>query len=244
MFWKRKCIEVYSRQAFFSSISQHKKRLAGFSHELCYQNLLATFDSKLANLTFFFDAARGPISKHFLRHEKNVIQIEEGTEAGSFLRLLEHVSRLSLDLDTILYFVEDDYLHRPGWGDVLLDGFQIPGVEYVTLYDHKDKYFLYPDLTSRVFASSRCHWRTIPSTTNTFAVRVKTLQRDLQVHYSYSEKRSISADHEKFSRLTSQGSMLISPIPGWSTHSEPEFASPFIDWELYFEAARKRSKKE
>lgn len=182
-------------------------------------------------LPFFFDAAKGPLAEHYLKAEKNVIQIQEGTEAGSFLRLLDHVSHLDLHPETILYFVEDDYLHRPGWLDVLLEGIQI--AEYVTLYDHKDKYFLYPDLASRIFATSICHWRTTPSTTNTFALRFKTLIRDLTTHRKFSEGRAISSDHEKFCQLHAQGSMLISPMPGWSTHAEPEFASPCIDWEPY-----------
>lgn len=233
IFWKPKArrVEVFSRQAFFSSISSHKKRIPGFSHKRCYQNLLETFDFSKANLTFFFDAAKGPLAEHFLKDETNVIQIKEGTEAGSFLRLLDYVSKLDLHPETILYFVEDDYLHRPGWLDVLLEGIQT--AEYVTLYDHKDKYFLYPDLTSRIFVTSRCHWRTTPSTTNTFAFRYKTLIRDLSLHREFSQDRKISSDHEKFCQLQAQGTMLISPMPGWSTHAEPEFASPCIDWEQY-----------
>jgi hypothetical protein len=229
-FWcKPKKIEVFCRQAFFSSVSQHKKRFPGFSHELCYKNFKETFDPKEANLTYLFDAARGPLSEHFLKNEKNVIQIQEGTEAGSFLRLLDHVSKLDLHPETILYFVEDDYLHRPGWLPLLREGLKI--AEYVTLYDHKDKYFLYPELSSRIFVSEKSHWRTTPSTTNTFALRFKTLLRDLAIHRKFSENRAITADHEKFCHLQRQGIILISSIPGWSTHAEPEFSSPCIDWQ-------------
>jgi hypothetical protein len=231
IFWKPKRVEVFSRQAFFSTISHRKKRIPGFSHEKCYLNLLETFDFKRANLTFFFDRAKGPLSEHFLKNEKNVIEIQEGTEAGSFLRLLDHVSRLELHPETVLYFVEDDYLHCPGWLDVLLEGLAI--ADYATLYDHKDKYFLYPDLTSRIFAGPTCHWRTTPSTTNTFALRFKTLLRDLPIHRKFSMDRAISSDHEKFCQLQAEGAMLVSPMPGWSTHAEPEFASPCIDWEKY-----------
>lgn len=226
-----KKIEVFSRHAFFSSISRHKKRIKGFSHEKCYQNLIETFDFDRANLTFFFDAARGPLSEHYLKNEKNVVQIEEGTEAGSFIRLLDYVTKLDLHPETVIYFVEDDYLHRPDWLDILLEGVAI--ADYATLYDHNDKYFLYPELKSRIFATSSCHWRTTPSTTNTFALQFKTLIRDLSIHQKFSLGRAISADHEKFCYLEAQGIMLISPMPGWSTHAEPEFASPCIDWEQY-----------
>ena len=227
-------IEVFSRHCLLSTISQHKKRTPGFSREACYANFLETINPSLANVTFLLDVARGDRDLHFLPKE-NTIEIKEGTESGSFLRLLDHVSKLPLHPDTILYFVEDDYIHRPGWVDILLEGFQVPNIDYVTLYDHRDKYFLpmYNGLTARLFATPSCHWRTAPSTTQTFATRFKTLLRDLPLHREYSTGREISADHEKFLHLQRRGATLISSIPGWSTHAEPEFASPCIAWETF-----------
>lgn len=228
-------IEIFSRQCFFSSISQHKQRPDLFSRELCYRNLVETLDPSLANLTFFYDGARGPLERHFLHQEKRfpIVQIQEGTEGGSFLRLLDYVETLSLHPDTILYFVEDDYLHRPGWIEVLLEGFQIKEADYLTLYDHRDKYFFkeYEKLQSRLFATASCHWRTTPSTTQTFAVRLKTLRQHLAIHRRFSEGRKISADHQKFCLLHRLGATLLSAVPGFSTHLESEFLSPCFDWE-------------
>ncbi len=189
-------------------------------------------DPKKAKITFFLDVAKG--TDHFLPKE-NVIEINEGTESGSFLRMLDYVASKKFHPDTILYFVEDDYLHRPGWLEVLLEGFSIPEADYITLYDHKDKYFapMYKELKSRLFATNSCHWRETPSTTQTFATRFKTLVRDLPIHQKYSEGRDISQDHEKFLELGRQGATLISSIPGFSTHAEPEFASPCINWESF-----------
>ncbi len=244
IFWKRTeenqtapflgKIEVFSRHCIFSLISQHKKRFPHFSRELCYQNLLATIDRGKTNLTFLLDLAKGSRENHFLKEA--AIEIHEGSEAGSFLRLLDCVVERNFHPETILYFVEDDYLHRPGWIDILIEGFTVEGAEYVTLYDHRDKYFLplYDDLTSHIFATQSSHWRTIPSTTQTFAVKVKTLMRDLKVHRHYSIGQTISRDHDKFCHLTKRGVRLISSIPGFSTHAEPEFASPCIDWESMF----------
>ncbi|MBI5272453.1 MAG: hypothetical protein HY861_00535 [Chlamydiia bacterium] len=230
-------IQVFSRHTLFSRISQHKKRLPHFSHEACYHNLLHTIDRTRADLSFLFDASNGPLHQHFLSKEKSVIQIQAGSEADSFLYLLEYIETLRLAPDTILYFVEDDYLHRPGWTQILEEAFQIPAVDYATLYDHRDKYFLYPKLTSRIFTSFSCHWRTIPSTTHTFATRVRTLLEDLKYHRRYSRDRQISADHEKFCKLTNKGRLLISSMPGWSTHAETDYASPCIAWEQYFDAS-------
>jgi hypothetical protein len=230
-------IEVFARHCMVSKISQHKKRLAGYSREKCFHNLLSTLDRDQANLTVIFDVNGGKLSEHFLAGypEEKIVTIQAGTEALAFLLLLDYIASLSLHPDTIIYIVEDDYLHRPFWADLLREAFLLPGVDYVTLYDHRDKYFLpiYSKLTSRLLISSRSHWRTTPSTTNTFAVRFGTLIKDLSIHQRYSCNCSITADHKKFCRLIKNGRMLISPIPGWSTHCEMEYASPCVQWDSF-----------
>ncbi len=223
-------IEVFVRHCNYSSISAHKKRPSQFNKEACHRNLLATSDHRV-HFTYFLDVARE--GDHFLKDQ--AIQIKEGTESGSFLRMLEHVEKLDLHPDTILYFLEDDYIHRPGWVDVLFEGFSTPA-DYVTLYDHRDKYTAYPKLTSKLFATPSCHWRTTPSTTNTYAMRFSTFLQDLSIHRRFSLGRNVTADHDKFCFLGKKGAVLVSSIPGWSTHADPEFASPCIDWEpLYKE---------
>lgn len=240
MFWKKKPkIELFVRHCNFSEVSQHKNRIEGFSRQKCFENLLATLDPQRVKATFLLDTFHPTENKHFLLQQSDfpVIEIQEGTETGSFLRLLDHVASLDLDPETIVYFLEDDYLHREGWVDVLLEGFSIPEASYVTLYDHRDKYFLpiYKELTSKIFHTSSCHWRTTPSTTNTYAMKYRTLMQHLPIHRQFSLDRKISADHEKFLELGRQGATLISPIPGWSTHIELNLTSPCIDWELFFQ---------
>jgi hypothetical protein len=239
MFWKKSPkIELFVRHCHFSEVSQHKNRLPGFSRQKCFENLLATLDRKRVNVTFLLDTFYPSEQKHFILNQTEfpVIEIKEGTETGSFLRLLDHVTSLKLDPSTIVYFLEDDYLHREGWIDVLHEGFSIPDASYLTLYDHRDKYFLplYKELASKIFLTSSCHWRTTPSTTNTYAMKYETLLRDLPTHQKFSEGRKISADHEKFLELGRQGATLISPIPGWSTHVEEKLTSPCVDWEILF----------
>ncbi len=226
-------IEVFVRHCHFSKVSEHKARLPNFSRQRCHENLLSTLDSKKANITFLLDTFHPSQEPHFVLQQKEypVIQISEGSETGSFLKLLDHVISLNLSDDTICYFLEDDYIHKNGWVDILYEGFTLPNADYITLYDHRDKYFLYPDLASKIYHTASCHWRTTPSTTNTYAMKYKTLKRDLEVHREFSLNRKISADHDKFSKLTSQGATLLSSIPGWSTHAEPDYASPCTAWE-------------
>lgn len=238
MFWKNPKIELFVRHCNFSEVSQHKNRLEGFSRQKCFENLLSTLDKRV-NVTFLLDEFHSSEKPHFILEQTDfpVIQIKEGTETGSFLRLLDHVSSLHLKPETIVYFLEDDYLHRDGWIDVLLEGFSIPEASYVTLYDHRDKYFLsiYKELTSKIFHTPSCHWRTTPSTTNTYAMKYGTLMEHLPIHRQFSLGRKISADHEKFLELGRQGAALISSIPGWSTHVELNLASPCFDWEMFFQ---------
>lgn len=237
MFFKKRepKIELFVRHCHFSTISAHKKRIASLTREVCFENLMSTVKDAPVNVTFFLDTFHPMAQPHFVKMQKRfpVVEICEGTEAGSFLRLLDHVSSLDLDPETIVYFLEDDYVHRAGWPRVLFEGFTIPQADYVTLYDHRDKYFhpSYGTLESKIFHTASCHWRTTPSTTNTFAMRFKTLLRDLEVQRAFSQNVKISKDHEKFCKLREQGATLISSIPGWSTHTEEEFASPCVEWQ-------------
>lgn len=230
-------IEVFARHCIVSKISQHKNRFPGYSREKCFRNFISTLDRDQANLTLILDSFYGKSDGHFLAGypQEKIVNIQAGTEALSFLQLLAYIVSLPLHPDTIIYIVEDDYLHLPGWIPLMREGLLLPGVDYVTLYDHRDKYFLpiYSHLTSRIFITPNSHWRTIPSTTNTFAVRFGTLLKDLPVHQRFSCNCSISRDHAKFCSLKRRGRLLISPMPGWSTHCESEFASPCVDWERF-----------
>ena len=229
-------IEVFVRYCYYSHASHHKRRDPAFSHERCFHNLMSTADFGKVNFTFFLDTHFVKGEPHFIHKQEQfpVVEIDAGSEGKSFLALLDHVMKKRLPKNTILYFLEDDYLHREGWADILLEGFTLPNVDYLTLFDHRDKYLDYPGLKSEIFQTQSCHWRTTPSTTNTYAMRLKTLKKHLHIHRAFSEGRDISADHDKFLELGRQGATLLSSIPGWSTHAEPEFASPCFDWSGLF----------
>lgn len=233
--FKEPPIEVFVRYCHYSSASAHKTRLKNFSKERCFHNLMETVDLRGVRFTFFLDSFYPAKRPHFILDQRQfpVIEIKAGNEASSFLQLLNYVSKQAFAPETIVYFLEDDYLHRKGWTEVLLEGFTIPMVDYVTLFDHRDKYFdlSYAQLQSKLFHTQSCHWRTTPSTTNTYAMRFKTLLEHLDVHLAFSQDRKISSDHDKFCRLHELGATLISSIPGFSTHAEPDYASPCIDWD-------------
>lgn len=241
MFWKKKNkIQLFVRHCHFSDVSQHKGRIKGFSRQKCHDNLLATVDVERVDITFLLDSFHPVSEPHFVTMQTQfpVIEIKEGSETGSFLKLLDYVMSLKLKDDTIIYFLEDDYLHREGWVDVLLEGFTTPGTSYVTLFDDRDKYEspMYTALFSKLFITETCHWRTTPSTTNTYAMQFKTLKEHLPIHRQFSEGRRITADYEKFLALGAIGTQLISPIPGWSTHVDAGHTSPCINWEAMLQS--------
>ena len=240
----KKPIEVFVRHCNFSEISYKKKRIKNFSKENCFNNLMETVNPKLANVTFFLDIYYPSKTPHFLDNNNiNYIRINEGNEAGAFLNMLDYVEKQKFSPDTIIYFLEDDYLHKSNWCEILLEGFTLP-FDYVTLYDHKNKYFdpMYENLISKIFYTKSCHWRTTPSTTNTYAMKYKTLKKHIDIHRKFSQDRLISADHAKFTFLKKNGSTLISSIPAWSTHTDLQFQSPCVNWESIIKKYKKKLK--
>lgn len=227
-------VKIFVRHCNFSRNSANKTRPSWFSKEGCFKNLLDTKES--CDLTVMFDGK--PNENHFLYNEKSVhIVCKDGfNDAASFMNLIEYVYSLDMADNTILYFLEDDYLHRPGWVKVLKEAFEKIDVDYVTLYDHPDKYDSegYSDLQSRLVITDSVHWRTTPSTTNTYAVKNSTFRKHYSIHREFCNlTRGHTHDHEKFLKLWEIGSNLISCIPGYSTHCEYGIMSPTVDWEKY-----------
>jgi len=99
------------------------------------------------------------------------------------------------------------------------------GVHYVSLYDHPDKYTpRYQGLQSQILVSNYCHWRTVPSSCGTFAIRAKTLKEDLDIHMGSL------GDHNKFTLLAERNRHIISAMPAFATHCVNPWTSPFRDW--------------
>jgi hypothetical protein len=133
--------------------------------------------------------------------------------------------------NSVIYFVEDDYLHRANSRKILEEGLEL--ADYVTLYDHRDKYmqlyYNYAEL-SYVFLSESTHWKTTASTTMTFATSLTIIQEDKEIIKKFLQNK-IPIDNEMFLELGKKGRTVISPIPGYSTHGDIRYLSPLIDWE-------------
>ena len=233
-------IHTFIRHCNFSANSVGKNRPIGFSREKCWENLKSTINKNIdTTITVIFDDT--PNKDHFLYNtqknkEYNIVCKNGGTDAHSFLNLINYVVEQSIGDDDIVYITEDDYLHKEDWNKIMLDAFQNMEVDYLTLYDHADKYFLpmYNNLTSAIIPTKLCHWRTTPSTTNTYACKFKTLKNHIEIHRQFCDlEKGFTRDHDKFTYLWQHGSNLISSIPGYSTHCEIEYMSPITNWEKY-----------
>lgn len=231
-------IEIFLRHSYYSRLQElpDRERPKWFNKRKVFENFKNTLNPSLVNYTIIYDEHYGSIDKTFLSTEKNVEIIDCGSECDSFLQTLDIVQSKNFDDDQIIYFLEDDYLHRPGWCDILLEGFSINS-SYVTLYDFE--HYIGKGYLSEIFVTQNSHWRAAPATTNTFACKYRTLLEDLEVHQKYSSSHAIkeedgfyfSKDYDKFWELHNNEKYLISSIPGWSTHCDANFISPTINWE-------------
>ena len=144
---------------------------------------------------------------------------------GSFWKLYELALGFAKE-DDIFYFAEDDYLHLPEAPAAIEEGLQY--FDYVTLYDHSDKYKVpgmpinpyakanrYSESTEIVKGATQI-WRTSNSTTMTFAVTGKTLKADADI-WSITKTAKKDFDFDNFCVITKQPllpkSRFIKQIP-------------------------------
>lgn len=215
--------------------SYKKERFQHANKKGCLENFLKHFPSE--EITLYADNVSDETYEWLQTYDLEVIRTNGGSSAAGFRIVLDEA--LKLDDTEIVYFVEDDYLHLENSRQVLLEGLE--RTDYVTLYDHVDKYmpaseggnpYIDEDAAeeTKVFLTKSSHWKLTNSTTMTFAAKVKTLREDEPIWRKYIEGKHPN-DFGCFIELRNNGRSLSSPIPGLSTHCEPMWAAPLIDWE-------------
>lgn len=203
------------------------RRPKGFDYEECYKNLLATSDLNTCKINIIYDSKEDNWVKH-LKYD-NLYEIDAKGDMASFFQTCGIIKDdESIQDGDLIYFLENDYKHVYGWWRKILELFQTyKGLDYVSLYDHKDKYFLpmYDDLVSKVFTTENHHWRSTPSTCGSFVVTKERFLEDFDI------LSTMSGDHNKWLWLNQNRSRtVISPIPGLSTHCMQGLMSPTIKW--------------
>jgi glycosyltransferase involved in cell wall biosynthesis len=220
-----------------------KYKLQNANKTYCLQNCIHVFGTEGFYL-FADNCKESTISKLNVLHV-NLYQTSLGNAAS-----WRHVVQFAInnfDHEDVIYLVEDDYLHLPGARQVLSEGIQI--ADYVTLYDHPDKYVSpeqggnpfvkYGGESTRVLLTNSSHWKITNSTTMTFATTVKTILKDKNIWWKYTSKNT-PQDFKAFGELCGHSLLknkfispkrkLISCIPGKATHTELNNLAPLADW--------------
>ena len=200
----------------------------------CYRSALFVFGKSA--WTVIADNASEETKQLVEECSGEIKHVKIGHGAGTFNIALDIA--LGLPDDEIVYFLENDYLHRYNADRVLESAFDLE-FDYVTLYDHPDKY-MNPfeggnpfcsnrSESTRVYLGKHCHWKLTNSTTMTFAAKVKTIKQDISVLRKWTSG-SHPHDFQMFTELTQRGRRLASPLPGYSTHGETRWLSPLTNW--------------
>jgi len=207
------------------------------NNENCLKNALQVFPTSEYDWSIIADniseETNNMIQKYISKDYINYVSVGHGAETFN-LALDEALS----SHDEIVYFIENDYLHRPNSGNVFKEGFEL-GASFISLYDHPDKY-IGPDQggnpyceggaeDTRVYLTKSCHWKITNSTTMTFASKVSTLKRTESILRKWTNGTHPN-DFNMFLELREQNELLITSIPGYSTHGETAWLSPLTDW--------------
>jgi hypothetical protein len=212
--------------------TDNKSRPNWFDYEKCFVNLLNTTKNKNVDIHVVMD---GKIEDNWIKKYKDryiAHEIITTHDMDSITKgLMSVVKETKCENTDLIYILENDYLHTDDWVDKILDIFQtFNGLNYVSLYDHNDKYFLpmYEDLVSKIFVSNTHHWRTTPSTCGSYIVPKKIFSEDYDDHTGVTVP---IGDHHKWLWLNeNKGRFVLTPIPGLSTHCMEFLMSPTIDW--------------
>lgn len=238
----------------------NKKRYHNFNKRAIYKHFIENFGVDKKDIFVIADNTCDESYNYLLTllPEEQVIRIDVKSGAFSFLYAIQYCID-NYTSDTIVYLVEDDYLHLPGSAKFLIEPFEeFPEVSYVTLYDHVDKYthpvhwgsrFAHVGIggigeISKVIRSKSIHWKYTSSTTMTFACRLGTLREDMN-EYNKHCHTGYPNDFELFWELCNldkkpsgahvKERILINCIPTKSTHYEAGWYSKGVDWDNMME---------
>ena len=206
------------------------------NNEACLANAVKVFDDCEWSIIAdnISEETNDMIQKHVPRSQ--IFYVDRGNGAATFNIALDEALKMPYN-DTV-YFLENDYLHKPNSRVIIEEGLNL-GAEFVSLYDHPDKY-LSPDNggnpfckggaeDTRVYLTESCHWKVTNSTTMTFAAEIKTLKENEEILRKHTSGTHPN-DFQMFLELRKNNKLLITPIPGYATHGETAWLSPLTDW--------------
>lgn len=231
-------MKIYYR---ISNNSYKKNRLANATKEHCLDLFLKYFDVADNKIHIIADNVTDISLSKFIdsKCKLNIIRNNTSLNNGQSFKYCYHRACEEVNDNEFVYFAEDDYLYKQNSFEALTEGLSISN--YVTLYDHPDKYIDAnmggnPQIEgsgeiTRVVRTNSFHWKLTNSTTMTFGSKGDVIKKDKPIWDKYL-LTSYPRDYDAFCELIQvYNRSLISPIPGLATHSEIPWLSPFTNWE-------------
>ena len=206
------------------------------TNENCLKNAVEVFGKD--NFYVIADNVSDTTEQMILKYVNGIQKVSVGNGAGTFNLALDWA--LEQDENLLVYFLENDYLHKSNSIDIINEGIEL-GADYVSLYDHPDKYIPAsrggnPQIEddggeyTKLFLSKSCHWKITNSTTMTFASTVKVLKEDETILRKWTNIGHYPDDYKMFLELREKNRILVTSVPGYSTHGETAWLSPLTDW--------------
>ena len=228
----------------------------GFTWKQCLLNFIDYFQPTPDELILFLDnSEQSTVNDVSDICQTYGFKMPELTKYGNSYSFYKSAEKALNDIETdedMIYFVENDYLHRSGSKFALTEMLNTFGKDgYVTLYDHPDKYYPfffdtnrnqyanYCEIEENTNIKSKIHylksgwWRTVPTTCMTFGCKAKVLKEDFSVIKEHTEPYGAKQpkDFDMFNKLIASGRELYSSIPSYSSHTS--LMATGVDWKLY-----------
>jgi len=237
----------------FYRLSDKSRFAPGYNWEKCFVNFVTNFNPD--NMVIYADNCEPDTMNRLnelISQTKFEIKITNYGNALSFYKCAEEAKDTMQD-DDIAYFVENDYMHRKNSKEAMGEFFTIMDPDYVTLYDHPDKYWpamynsnnnkyfkyyesihyngMLQNLWSKIYCFKYGYWRTTPSTCMTFACKIKTIKDDFLIIEQYTKTYGADRpqDYLMCETLRKKGKMIYNSIPGYAGHTS--LLPPNVDWD-------------
>ena len=223
-----------------SDAGYNKVKPEYINNENCLNNFCKVFGDYINDITIIVDTPSQTLLemiKKYIPHT-NIKIVNIGHGAGTFNIALDIA--LTFDDNEVVYFVENDYLHRENSPNIIKDIFNL-GTHYATLYLHPDK-FIIPSLggnpevdddggyLTKIYKGEFEYYALFNSTTMTFASTVKTLKDDIEILRKWTSTPH-PYEYQMFLELRDKGKVLMAPLNTYSTHGEVAWLSNFVNWE-------------
>ena len=152
--------------------------------------------------------------------------------ANSCTDLMEYLVEIATENpNELIYLCEDDYLHLPHAIEAMKIIFRDNYQGFYAPYDYPDRYTVDTSRVTELHAWQYGHLRSIPSATLTIGALGSTWTK-----YKFELLRAGAFADDSWTWKAFKQSGALCPIPGHATHLQDGCITPFINWEIVYNA--------